>query len=239
MIDLEAILADDRATNALARFARHGSGKQALAGGIALAAQGTRIHAAHLDRSFGDIDFVARSLDVLSATLAGEFICPHVHGQAAPGRTLAQLVHPDDSVRIDIFRAIGRALARADPFHRGPLTIAVLSVEDQAARAASLCMKVARGGCVVAKHVPDFILLRGIAAAERIDAVWQDYRRDFEPLLFAEAVEQIEAALEEHPERLISPTFNRDPNAVCPNCVPWGAFRPAEHARTFQILGYV
>jgi hypothetical protein len=161
-----------------------------------------------------------------------------VHGTAGPGRTLAQFVHPGDAIRIDIFRSIGQALARAEHFHLGPLSIAVLSIEDQAARATSLCMKVARDGSVVAKHHSDFVRMRGLVSPNRIEAVWKEYRREIEPLRFADAVKEIEAAVEAHPGRLIDAEFNRDPNAICPSCGPWGEFRPADPVETFRILGY-
>ncbi len=238
-IDLGTILAGDRIGNALARFLRHGSDGMALTGSIALAAQWARLRGGRLDRNFADIDLVVPSLNALSVSLADEFICPHVHGAAAPGRTLAQFVHPDDAVRIDIFRAIGGAAARATPFRMGSVSIGILSVEDQAARAASVCMKLARGGSAVPKHLPDFMRLQQLLAPGRIEAVWQEYRREFEPPRFLDAAALIEATARAHPARLVAAEFNRDVNAVCPNCAPWGRFKPAEPSRTLRILGYV
>jgi hypothetical protein len=237
--DLGTILPDGRVRDALARFTRHGPNGLALTGSIALAAQWARLRGERLDRAISDIDFVAASLDTLPASLADDFICPHVHGNAEPGRILAQLVHPGDAVRIDIFRPVGQAVSRATVFRMESSAIAVLSIEDQAARATSLCMKVTRGGAVVAKHVPDFVRLRAVLTPNRIDAVWQEYRREFEPPRFLDAVEQIDAAVRAHPERLIAPEFNRNPDAACPNCAAWGAFHPAEPAQTFRVLGYV
>ncbi|HVZ64626.1 MAG TPA: hypothetical protein VG936_08655 [Lacunisphaera sp.] len=49
----------------------------------------------------------------------------------------------------------------------------------------------------------------------------------------------IEATARAHPARLVAAEFNRDVNAVCPNCAPWGRFKPAEPSRTLRILGYV
>jgi hypothetical protein len=237
-IDLGDVLVDGGIGNALARFLRHGSDGLAIAGGIALAAQAVRLYGERIDRTFVDIDFVAPSLDTLYASLIEEFICPHVHGAAESGKTLAQFLHPDDAIRIDIFRAIGEAQSRATPFRIGTTWIGILSLEDQAARAASVCMKLTRGGSVVAKHFPDFLRLQQLVSPDRIDAVWQEYRREFEPPQFVEAASQIEAAARTHPERLVGAAFNRDVNAVCPNCAAWGSFRPAEPARIIRILGY-
>jgi hypothetical protein len=236
--DLSTIIAQDRPIKALARFVRHGPGGFAVAGSIAMAAQWARSNGERLDRAFGDIDLVASALDAFPESLADAFICPHVHAAAEPGRMLAQFVHPADAVRIDVFRAIGSALSRAKPFRMGSSVIGVLSIEDQAARAASLCLKLTRGGSVVAKHLPDFNRLRPVVSPDRIDSVWREYRRADEPLRFLDAAAQIEAAARAHPERLIAAEFNRDPNAVCPNCAPWGALRPVEPMRVIEILGY-
>jgi len=237
--DLGAIL-PDRTRNALTRFARHVPNRLALAGSIAMAAQFARLpmeHHKRVGRRFGDIDFVAPSLDALPASLADEFICPHVHGDVEAGRTLAQFVHHQDAIRIDVFRVMGHALSRAEPMQLGPLSIALLSLEDQAARAASLCMKLVRDGSVVAKHLRDFLQLRDVVS-DRIDAVWQEYRRASEPLRFVDAAAEIEAAARSHPERLLSPEFNRNPNIACRDCKASGVFRPAEPSRIMQILGY-
>jgi hypothetical protein len=162
--DLSTIIARDRPIKALARLVRHGSDGFAVAGSIAMAAQWARSNGERLDRAFGDIDLVTSALDAFPESLADAFICPHVHAAAEPGRTLAQFVHPTDAVRIDVFRAIGNALSRAEPFRIGSSLIGVLSIEDQAARAASLCLKLARGGSVVAKHLPDLNRLRAVVS---------------------------------------------------------------------------
>lgn len=154
MHDLDLVFQSqaDRTRDALTRFLSHKPSNIALAGSVAMAAQLSVSGWVAPSRAFGDIDLVASSLEDLPSTLAAEFLCPHVHGTARQGRTLAQFVHPYDAVRIDAFRVIGEALSRATEFRFGTESILVLSAEDQAARAASLCMKLERGGTVAAKH---------------------------------------------------------------------------------------
>ena len=227
-----------RIQRALERFLAHRSGV-ALAGSLAMFAQLKASGRVLADRVFVDIDFVTISLNGLPGTIADEFLCPHVHADAGVGRTLVQFVHPSDAVRIDVFAASEGSLSRATPFRFGDTTVPVVSLEDQAARAASLCMKLVRGGPVAAKHARDLKLMLPSVSNSDIDIVWDEHRHPSDPSCFQDAVKLIQDHAEAHLELLVTPEFSSDLSSICPKWAKAGAFHPAPAAQIFSILGYV
>lgn len=229
----------ERIASALARFLHfHPPDAVAVAGSIALAAQAmARGHP--LKRSFGDIDLLATSFDRLNDQLAAEFLCPHVHPHAENGRILLQFVHPADAIRIDVFRAPAGCFERATRFRFGPSTVSMVSLEDQAAHAAALCLKICRGGSVAPKHLADFERMLPLLEGKATEAAWVDHRRVGDPERFLEAVDLIRRHVREHPQCVASEAFATDPSVVCQRCRIEGVFKPAPADQVLQILGYV
>jgi len=210
----------------------------ALAGSLALAVQmAARGHPQA--RSFGDIDLIVPSFGGLEDKLAEDFLCAHVHPDVEVGRVLLQLVHPDDGVRIDVFRASLGCLARATRFRFGTGAVSVVSLEDQAAHAAALCMKLDRSGSVVGKHFRDLKLMAPLIEGSAVDPAWREHRSATDPERFEDAIALIRQRADEHPDRLIDPVFATDVAAVCPRCRAERSFRPAPRNQVFQILGFV
>src|SRR5579863_10531305 len=102
-----------RAQNTLARLRRHGFGSLVLTGGIAIELHLLRRCLPVAARPLNDIDFLADSFDGIPKTLAADFIFRHVHPHDPPGKTLLQSVDPETAVRVDVFRAYGREMERA------------------------------------------------------------------------------------------------------------------------------
>lgn len=238
---LDALLGDAASqpmARSLALFLRHQPRNVALAGSLALAVQmAARGHPQ--SRSFGDVDLIVPSFGCLEDKLAGDFLCAHVHPDVEVGRVLLQLVHTGDGVRIDVFRASAGCLARATTFRFGEGAVSVVALEDQAARAAALCMKLDRGGSVVGKHCRDLKLMAPLIEGGMMDPAWREHRSAADPECFEDAIMLIRRRSNEHPDRLIDPVFATDVSAVCPRCRAERSFRPAPRTQVLEILGFV
>jgi|HubBroStandDraft_2_1064218.scaffolds.fasta_scaffold1512235_1 hypothetical protein len=90
--------------------------------------------------------------------------------------------------------------------------IAVVSLEDLAARAASLVMDLAHGSAVPVKHARDFPRLVAAFDRDRVEGVWRDL-------------------IPARPDLLIVPEYSHDVDSVCLRCEDIGRFRRAS-ART-------
>jgi hypothetical protein len=237
---LDEVLLGDAAPHVrrtLQRFIRHQPADVALAGSLALAAR-AREKGLRAERSFGDIDVVAPSFDVLSEGLAADFVCPHVHPDVGTGHLLVQFVHPADAVRIDLFRAPAGCFDRAALFKCGQGSVAVLSLEDQASHAAAECMKTTRGGKVASKHMRDLDIMLPLVDRVTVEDAWMDHRRDADPDRFEEAAAQIRNHLADNAGCFVDLAYSTDITAHCPRCRPARTFRPAPQ-EAFAILGYV
>jgi len=227
-----------RVAEALARVLRHQPRNIAVAGSLALAAQ-TAARGHPPARTFGDIDLLVPSFDVLEDTLATEFLCAHVHPDVQAGRVFLQLVHPGDHVRIDIFHAHVDCLSRATTFQFQDRGISVVSLEDQAAHAAALCMKLDRGGSVSGKHFRDLRRMAPLIEEGAANRAWWEHRSEADPERFEDAVALVRRRVEEYPDHLIDPVFATDVDTTCPRCRTERSFRPAPRGRVFEILGFV
>jgi hypothetical protein len=69
-----------------------------------------------------------------------------VHPAAPAGGVLIQLVHLQDAVRFDAFKAADGALARSSSIPFGAFSVPVLALENLYAKAVALLMKLGRGG---------------------------------------------------------------------------------------------
>jgi len=140
----------------LEKLVRYGFRDFALTGGLAVEAHLVACGRSPQVRDLNDTDLVVESFGALPAAIAGGFLFRHIHPHVPEGKTLVQLVDSGEALRIDIFRAYGATLARSErmDFPTGPL--AVVALEDLAAREASLLMDLACGTPVPRKHAEDF-----------------------------------------------------------------------------------
>ena len=214
-------------------------GEWALAGSVAMVA---RLEAAGFvshGRRFGDIDLVVDDLANLPRSLSEGFLCMHLHPYAGSGQSLAQFVHPADAVWIDSFRAAGHALSRAALSRFDGFDVRVLSLEDQIAKAAALCMKLARGATVAAKHARDFELLLNAVPLPHVEEAWADYRAASDPATFDAATSLVRSLISDRSDLLITPDFSKDLTSVCGRCVARPPYRIASPDQVFAVLGYV
>jgi hypothetical protein len=232
-----------RVTRVLENLARHGLRNFAVTGGLAVEAHLDRARDAPVPRvrPLNDIDIVVESFGGIPPALADGFLFRHIHPRVPEGKTLVQLVDAGEALRIDIFRAQGATLARAEPMDSPCGPLAVVALEDLAAREASLLMDLARGFPVPWKHAKDFQrLVQAVAAVDprRIAAVWADHRKNHDPETFQQAAAQIAELTQSRQDLLVVPDYSRDADAACPKCHEIGTFRLAPPRTILAILGY-
>ena len=189
-------------------------------------------------RILNDMDFVVDSFDDIPETLADEFLFRHIHLSDPPGKTLAQLVDPENSLRLDVFRAYGGAMRRAGTVScRGHL-IRVISLEDLVARAARLAFDIAGNIPMPFKYARDFPRLAELINPADVEAAWQDQRRPGHPTTFLEANEVLQLLIPARPHLLITPEYSRNPEEVCPRCASAGKLTLADPHLILSLLGY-
>lgn len=224
-----------RVSRVLQKLALHDIERFALTGGLALELHLIdRGHAPCL-RTLNDIDFVVDSFASIPGTLGKDFLIRHIHPRVPEGKTLMQLVDPDEALRIDIFRAYGATMKRCC-FTAGQRQI--VSAEDLAARAASLLMDLQRRLAVAAKYAENFQRLVNVIDLDRIEAVWRDHRKPSDPLTFQETSIRIEELVQSHANLLVTLECSQDADAICPKCEETGPFRLASPQTILSLLGY-
>ena len=192
-----------RAARAVEKLRGHDLSRWALTGGFAIEirAPGTAM------RRLNDLDFVVSSFDHIPAALGRDFLFRHVHPDDPPGKLVAQMIDPDTSLRIDVFRATDAILSRADG--------GVVSLHDLTARCARLMLDLAEGVPVPITHARDFERLAAVANAARVETVWQDHRKPAHPWTFSDAAARVHALISERSGLLIEKEYSHDPNVRC------------------------
>lgn len=213
----------------LARLEAAGLTRYAITGSSALA---ERV------REPSDLDLVVRSFVDLPLPLGETFRCIHVHPNAAAGKLLLQLVHPDDRVRVDIFRAAGDTLARTIPGTIDGHSVQFVSQEDLAARLARSLMALERGEPVPQKFASDFRTHVDAVERSRIEVAWSDHRGDDDPETFDETCNRIAMALALNGDLLVESQYSTDTGAVCPRCDVNAGFPIAPPFEILGLLGY-
>jgi hypothetical protein len=193
---------------------------------------GERTHQCALN----DIDLVVASFDAVPETLAPAFLAIHIHPKAPAGKLVLQLADPEERLRIDLFSPYGDTLAGSKLLPDG--AIGVASTEDLAARAAQVCLGLARGQSVARKHADDFRLLGAWADPRMIERAWRDHRREDDPVSFEEARAVINALLQSRAELLVVPTYSQDVEELCPKCEATGVWSLAPKSVILSLLGY-
>lgn len=225
-----------RATAVVEALLAHGL-RCALTGGLAIDAQ-LRIHGRPIERRpLNDIDLVVESFASVPDSCARSFLPHHVHPDATGGRTLLQLIDEAHRIRVDVFQALGRTLARAHGLKDAADGLMLLSVEDLVARTTSLvCGRLQRGLTIDVKHVTTFNRLRGLGEAAKLSAAWSDHRQQVRGTL-DDASHEAARLVETRPDLLIVEQYSSHP-LPCEQCRQQGQFKPAPPNKVVEILGY-
>jgi hypothetical protein len=191
-------------------------------------------HALGLDsltRVLNDLDFITGDFASIPETLSQDFLFRHIHPDAAPGKTMLQLIDCDAALRVDIFRACSGTLRRAAGTQ-------VVALEDLVARVARLLFDLADGVPVASKHANDYLRFVELVAPAGMEAAWQDHRKPMHPATFREAQGVLRAMIPASAALLITPRYSQNPSAACPRCAPTGAFQLADANVILSLLGY-
>lgn len=225
-----------RAAEVIETILGHGL-RCALTGGLAIAAQ-LRAHGRAVPRGrLNDLDLVVADFASIPESLADAFLQHHVHPNATDGRSLLQLIDRSRAIRVDLFLELGSTLARAAKLNGDTGEIAVLSVEDLAARTTALvCGRLRRGRTIDVKHATAFCRLRGLGRPAQLATAWNDHRQQV-PGTVDEASREAARLLELHPELVIVEEYSADARP-CERCQEHGHFRPAPSGTIVEILGY-
>lgn len=225
------------AQTTLAKLRHHGLDSLALTGGFAIELQLLRRGFPVGMRPLNDIDFLADTFGDIPATLSRDFIFRHVHPHDPPGKTLLQSVDPETAVRVDVFRAYGREMERAQAVEIDGIRMRMVALEDLIARAARLCLDFAFETPMPAKHARDFLRLAPLADAG-IEAVWQDHRKPNHPASFAEAEATLAELIPSRKDLQIDLEYSRDVHRQCSRCEATDVFPLADGERVVALLGY-
>jgi hypothetical protein len=228
----------ERAGCTLARLRTHSIEKLALTGGLAVELHRLRLGLPVEMRALNDMDFLVDSFDEIPKTLAGCLLFRHVHPHDPPGKILMQCVDPEGAVRVDIFRAYGNIGLRARPMELCSAALRVVSIEDLAARSARLCMDLASGGQVPAKHARDFLRMLPLVEVDAMDAIWQEHRKPNHPPSFAAAAMLLLDLISTRKDLQIVPQYSLDARARCSRCQESETFPLVQAGRVLSLLGY-
>ena len=227
-----------RAAVSLAVLARHDIRNWALTGGLAYEAHGLSLGLDRSLRHVNDLDFVTSDFACIPETLAADFLFRHIHPSAPPGKTMLQLVDPDNALRIDVFRACGETMSRAAEmdFSLGPIQI--VSLEDLIARAARLLMDLAYGIPVASKHARDYLRFVELVESARMETAWRDHQKPTHPATFLETKGVLQDLIPASAALLMAPRYSQNPNEACPQCAATRRFQLADPKVVLSLLGY-
>jgi hypothetical protein len=240
-IDFTAFLSAsdaERASRTLHELHRHRTESLVLTGGMAIEFHMLRLGLAAGTRPLNDIDFLAASFDDIPQTLSDGLLFRHVHPNDPPGKTMLQCVHPETAVRVDIFRAYGNTMDRAERVELCGASLRIISLEDLTARTARLCMDLAANAPIPAKHARDFLRLLPVVNLGCIDAVWLEHRKPNHPESFAAAAALLQDRIATRNDLQIVPVYSQDVHAACSRCRETEAFPLTGAVRIQSLLGY-
>jgi hypothetical protein len=229
----------ERAARTLQRLARHGLGPLVLTGSFALELHFLARGAPPILPPLHDIDFLVDSFPTIPRALAHDLLLRHIHPHDPPAKTLLQGVDPATSIRIDIFRAYGNELARAQPITLVGIPVHIVALEDLLARHARLCCDILGDRPVDPKFARDFIRLLDLNVPDSaIEPVWREHRKPSQPARFAETVSALRNTIRERRDLLVPSAYSTDVLEICPRChaTPYFPLAPAQEILTH--LGY-
>ena len=232
-----------RLSDTLHLLAKHDISNWALTGGTAIELHLHQLGATACVRPLHDLDFIAASFDCLPTSLGDVVLSRHVHPHDPPAKTMLQAVVPETSVRIDVFRAYGCEMERAQSIELAGAMFHIVSFEDLVARHARLCCDLLREQKLAPKFARDFLRMADFARPEhiepeRLENVWQQHRKSSDPKSLAQAAALLREAVSARPELLSPIVYSTDVDAVCLRCENTATFRLADARQVLALLGY-
>lgn len=240
-MDFASFLTDfdeNRARRTAEKLRRHNIGGWVLTGGMAVELHMQRLGLGAENRPLNDIDFLVDWFGEIPQTLSADLLFRHVHPHDPPAKTIMQCVDPETAVRVDVFRAYGGTTARAVPIALYGSVLKIVAIEDLTARSARLCMDLAFGEAMPAKHTRDFLRLLPLVEVNAMEPVWREHRKTQHPESFAETAALLRELIVSRKELQIVPVYGRDVHAHCARCEDSKSFPLADAGRVLSLLGY-
>lgn len=225
-----------RATRTLHDLLQHDVARFALTGGAAIELQILAHGGKAVLRPLNDLDFLVGGFEDIPASLGSALLLRHVHPKDPPAKTLLQGVDAATSVRVDVFRAYGSEMERAEMVAGVPLR--VVSLKDLVARHARLCWDLVDGKRVAPKFARDFLRMAQLVGADRVETIWGEHRKPWFAVRFEEAALEIRRAIEMRADLLITPEYSTDELDDCPRCHDTPGFFLAPAEEILSYLGY-
>jgi hypothetical protein len=143
----------------------------ALTGGIAMQVGLTGLGHASGRNRIADLDFVATSLEAVSASVVGPFLVSHFH-VLRPGvpKFMVQLVDPESRLRIDIFPDLAGSIPNAQVTAIGAYQLPVLPLEKIFEHKVQALSRASAAAPIDPKHAHDARVL-GIALRRSVPTV--------------------------------------------------------------------
>ncbi|MGA7316627.1 MAG: hypothetical protein WBX22_21965 [Silvibacterium sp.] len=228
----------ERAVQVLHKLARHDISRWALTGGFAIELHIQSRRGRPSVRRLNDIDFLVDSFDCITKTLGREFLFRHVHPFDPPAKTLMQSVDPEMGVRVDVFRAYGREMDRAEATFVAGFPMMMVSLLDMVVRHARLNWDLVDGKQVHPKYSRDFLRMLELVITDEVEGIWREHRKPHMPEGFADTVRELRRVIEVRRDLLVAWDYSEDALEVCTRCQSHAAFPLAEASRIFALLGY-
>ncbi len=219
-------------------LAIHDISRWALTGGTAIELHLQQIGAARCLRPLLDIDFLAEDFSSLPESLGEGLLLRHVHPHDPPGKTMLQAVAAETSVRIDVFRAYGNEMDRAQRMRIFDVDVQLVAIEDLVARHARLCCALLCGERLAPKFARDFLRLAAVIKPDRVEPVWREHRKFDDPTTFVNTLALVREALATRTDLLVQPVYSTDVNEACNRCEGTAAFALADPSQVLALLGY-
>jgi hypothetical protein len=170
--------------------------------------------------------------------LSADLLFRHVHPHDPPAKTLLQGVDPETAVRVDVFRTYGGTTARAVCVELYGTAAKVASIEDLMARSTRLCMDLAFGEELPAKHARDFLRLLPHVDKGTMEPVWREHRKTQYPASFGQAASLLQELITTRKGLQITPAYSQNVHASCTRCEGSESFPLADAGRVLALLGY-
>ncbi|WP_296615642.1 hypothetical protein [Sphingomonas sp.] len=159
----------------------------------------------------------------------------HYHPSAGPSDLILQLVDPEYSLRIDLFRCPTDVIRRSTTLNLGRTEERVINILDYIGALARLCWPIAEGRPIARKYLHALLDFKSYD----IRSIWFDHRQASAPIDYGEALQRTLDAASSRQDLLFDMQYSQDVDRRCGRCFSEADLPLADAVRVKEILGYV